>query len=184
MSHLSLSRAFSGFCALALTAGSAHADPVVFGPRDVPTLFYISKSDNRDRVDYGIRLDASCRPTSADAVFPYWRDLERTPVSVHTMGTFAAMAYGVASQRLEHKTESSVEEKIVLKQVDRPIWVTTSKSDDGHCKAVVRTKIGAVERAELTSIYVKLGGLLSVEYVDVQGRNPATGETISERIKR
>ena len=62
--------------------------------------------------------------------------------------------------------------------------MTTSKSEDGHCKAVVRTKIGAVEHAELFSIYVKLGGVLSVDYVEVKGRNPTTGEMITERIKR
>jgi hypothetical protein len=183
VSHPAFRRAFSGLCALALIAGSAHADPVTFGPKDVPTLFYIAKSNNRDRVDYGIRLDASCRPASADAVFPYWRELEKNPVSVHTMGTFAMFAYGVAAQRLERKTDTSAEEKLVLKQVDRPIWVTTSKAEDGRCKVVARTKIGAIERAELLSIYVKLAGPISVDYVDVKGRNPATGEMLSERIK-
>jgi len=156
---------------------------VAFGTNDVPTLFYISKSSNRDRVDYGIRLDASCRPAPPEAVFPYWRDLEKNPVIVHTMGTFAMMAYGVALQRLERKADTSAEQRLVLKQVDRPIWVTTSKAEDGRCKAVARTKIGAVDRAELLSIYVKLAGPLSVDYIDVKGRNPATGEMLSERIK-
>jgi len=167
-----------------LLAGTAHADAVTFGPNDVSTLFYIAKSNNRDRVDYGIRLDATCRPTTADAVFPYWRDLEKSPASVHTMGTFAMMAYGLAGQRIERKPDNTVEQRVVLKQVDRPIWVTASKADDGHCKAGARTKIGAVDRAELISIYVKLAGPLSVDYVEVKGRNPSTGETVVERIKR
>jgi hypothetical protein len=184
VSHPSFRRALSGLCSLALIAGTAHADPVVFGPNDVQTLFYIAKSNNHDRVDYGIRLDASCRPATAEAVFPYWRDLERTPVSVHTMGTLAMMAYGVAAQRLERKKSGAVVDWIALKPVSRPIWVTTAKAEDGHCKAIARTKIGAVEHAELLSMYVKLAGPVSVDYVDIKGRNPVTGEMLSERIKR
>lgn len=183
MSHTSFRRALSALCTLSLLAGTAYADPVGFGPTDVPTLFYIAKSNNRDRVDYGTRLDASCRPAAADATFPYWRDLERNPVSVHTMGMFARMAYGFAAQRVEHQADGAVVQKLVLKQMNRPIWVTTARAEDGHCKAIAWTKIGGVDRAELISIYVKLAGALSVDYVDVKGRNRETGEMLSERIE-
>ena len=61
--------------------------------------------------------------------------------------------------------------------------VTTVKAEDGHCKALAWTKIAGVERAELISIYVKLSGALSVDYVDVKGRNPSTGEILSERLR-
>lgn len=182
MSHTSLKRSVSALCTIAFVAGTAHAEPVAFGPTDVPTLFYIAKSNNRDRVDYGIRLDSSCHPTNSDATFPYWRDLEKEPVSVHTMGMFAKMAYGFAAQKVEHQADGAVVQKLVLKQVNRPIWVTTAKGDDGRCKAVAWTKINGVERAELISIYVKLAGALSVDYVDIKGRNRATGEIITERI--
>src|SRR5205814_1024443 len=109
--------------------------------------------------------------------------LEQTPANVHTLGTMAAMAYGVAAQRLDRVADAYADQKLILKQLDRPIWVTTSKGENGGCKALVRTRIGAVEFAELMSIYVKLGGLFSVDYVDVKGRNPATGEIFVERIK-
>ena len=156
-----------------------------FGPNDIATLFYIAKSNNRDRVDYGIRLDTHCRPARAEAVFPYWRELEKNPVDVHTLGTFATMAYGVAAQRLERKTDQFADVQLLLKQVDRPIWVTTTTGENGQCKALVRTKIKGVQFAELESIYVKLGGgpFSVVDYVDVKGRNPATGEKLVERIK-
>jgi hypothetical protein len=173
----------SALCALALVAGTAYADPIAFGPTDVPTVFYIAKSNNRDRVDYGLRLDASCHPTASDATFPYWRDLEKEPVSVHTMGMLAKMAYGFAAQKTEHQPDGAVVQRLVLKQMDRPIWVTTAKGEDGHCKAVAWTKIGGVERAELISIYVKLAGALSVDYIDVKGRNRTTGEVLTEHIK-
>ena len=178
-----LGRALAGLSACALIAGTAHADPVAFGPNDVQTLFFIAKSNNRDRVDYGMRLDATCHPVGSDPVFPYWRDLEQSPASVHTLGTMARLAYGVSSQHVEKKTDASTEHKVALKQVDRPIWVTASKAEGGRCKVVARTKIGSVDRAELVSIYVKLAGPMSVEYVEVKGKNPTTGEPLVERIK-
>jgi Domain of unknown function (DUF4833) len=183
VSHSSYRRALSWLCALPLIAGTAHADPVAFGPTDVPTVFYIAKSNNRDRVDYGTRLDEGCHPASTDATFPYWRDLERSPASVHTMSMFARMAYGFSAQHIEHQADGAIVQRLVLKQMSRPIWVTTAKTEDGHCKAIAWTKIAGVDRAELVSIYVKLAGPLSVEYVDVKGRNRATGELLAERIK-
>jgi hypothetical protein len=185
MSHTSFRRALSALCAIALIAGTAYADPVAFGPTDVPTVFYIAKSNNRDRVDYGVRLDGSCHPSGSDATFPYWRDLEKDPANanVHTMGMFAKMAYGFSAQKVEQQSDGAIVQKLVLKQMNRPIWVTTAKSEDGHCKAIAWTKVAGLERAELISIYVKLAGALSVDYVDVKGRNRATGEIVTERIK-
>jgi hypothetical protein len=183
VSQTSFRTALSGLCALTLITGTAYADPVAFGPTDVATVFYIAKSNNRDRVDYGVHLDANCHPTSSDATFPYWRDLEKDPANVHTMGMFAKMAYGFAAQRTEHQSDGAVVQKLVLKQMNRPIWITTAKGEDGRCKAIAWTRIAGLDRAELTSIYVKLSGPLSVEYVDVKGRNRATGEVLTERIK-
>ena len=61
--------------ALAMTVGGdARAEAIVFGPRDVETVFFVTKSSDRNRVDYGIRLSERCAPVNDDAMFPYWRD--------------------------------------------------------------------------------------------------------------
>lgn len=174
-----------GLCSavLASSATPADADETMFGPHDIETLFYIAKSNNRDRVDYGMRLDAACRPASADAVFPYWRNLEHRPVTTHSLGIFARMAYGVSIQETARTTSMGADHGLRLKQVDRPIWVTTSRAADGHCSALVRSKIAGVENAELISIYVKLSGPFSVEYVDIKGRNLATRQPLLEHLK-
>src|SRR5689334_14951358 len=65
--------------AILAPAGAARAGEVAFGAHDVPTVFFISKSDDRNRVDYGIRLDASCAPLNDDAMFLYWRVFEGAP---------------------------------------------------------------------------------------------------------
>lgn len=38
--------------------------------------------------------------------------------------------------------------------------------------------------AQLLSVYAKLAGLMSVEYIDVIGKSLETGAPVAERIKR
>src|SRR5262249_3023296 len=148
------------------------------------TLFFISKSDDRNRVDYAMRLDANCAPAGEDPVFPYWREFEGSPpVRTKPMGAFSKLGYGISAQRTLRRTPTGSEHVIPLRQVQRPLFITTTKGADGHCSALVRTKIGAVEYAELRSIYVKLSGPLSVAYVDIKGQNLATRQPLQERLR-
>jgi hypothetical protein len=167
------------------SAGVAHAAAPSFGPRDIPTLFFIAKSDDRNRVDYGMHLDSHCAPAKEDAVFPYWREFEHSPpVRTHSLGMFEYLAYGVSRQETLRRSPAGSEYALKLKQVDRQIWVTVSKAEDGRCTALVRSTIAGIKYANLLSIYVKLSGPLSVAYVDVKGKNLETGQLIVERIRR
>ncbi len=174
---------------LALAAGSsashlAWASATTFGPHDIQTLFYIAKSNGPDRVDYGMRLDENCGPAKRDAVFPYWREFDHgQSARVHSLGFMASMAYGVSEQQMVHRRPDGSDYQIRLKQVDRPIWVTTWKNSDGSCTALARSPISGVRYAELLSIYVQLSGPISVSYVDVKGKNLDTGKALVERIQ-
>lgn len=156
-----------------------------FGANDVETLFFISKSDDRNRVDYGIRLDTHCAPYREEPVFPYWREFEPPPpVRTKPMGAFSRLGYGISVQKVLERTTTGGELAIKLKQVDRTIYVTTNRGANGRCSALVRTKIGSVGYAELVSIFVKLSGPLSVSYIDIKGKDLATGKAIEERLRR
>lgn len=166
-------------------AGDARASAVQFGPNDVETVFFISKSDDHNRVDYGIHLTEHCAPTNDDAVFPYWREFENSPpVRTHTLGMLEYVPYGFSEQRLVHRTLTGGDQLVRLKQLARPILVQTKKEADGHCTAVARARIAGVEGAILTSVYAKLAGIASVDYVDVHGKNPQTNADIVERITK
>jgi len=87
------------------TAGDARADTIQFGSHDIETVFFISKSDDRNRVDYGMRLTEHCAPMNDDAVFPYWREFENSPpVRTHSLGMLEYVPYGFSEQRLVHRT--------------------------------------------------------------------------------
>jgi hypothetical protein len=165
-------------------AGDARADAVSFGPHDVQTVFFISKSDDRNRVDYAIHLTDHCAPTGDDAIFPYWHEFEFNPPHTHTLGMLEYVPYGFSEQRLVHRTQNGGDQFVRLKQLERPILVTAKKEADGSCSAIARARIGGVEGAQLVSVYVHLTGPLSVDYIDIHGKNLATGADLTERVHK
>ena len=180
------SRRFAGMLAGALAlapAANAQASEIKFGAHDIQTTFFISKSDDRNRVDYGMRLDVNCAPSGEEAVFPYWRDLEEAPVRVHDLSLLDRIAFGIGEQRTIARTETGGEYAIRLKQVDRLIEITTKKEPNGSCSALTRSIIGG-KKAELVSVFAKLGGIASVDYLDVFGKSLKTGALFTERITR
>ena len=166
---------------LLLLVACAGRSPAELKPRDIATVFFISKSDDRNRVDYGMRLDENCVPL-ANAVFPYWREFEPKE-RTHPLGTFEHRAYGIAVQRLVSRNPTGAEYLVKLKQLDRPITITTSKASDGACVAVAYTQIDNVGSAEFSHAFAQLGGFLSVDYVEIRGRDTRTGTRVAERIK-
>jgi hypothetical protein len=163
------------------------AEPKFF-PFDVRTVFYISKSDDRNRVDYGIHLDDRCAPYKDEAVFQYWREFENSPpVRIHTLGIFEYIPYGISEQRIISRTPTGGAVAIKLRQFSKsPIGIVTKKESDGHCSSQARTIINGKD-CELTYVYVKLarGGFVpSVDYVDVHGKDSDTGKDVEERLRR
>jgi hypothetical protein len=158
-------------------------DKPAIGPYDIPTLFFINKSDDKNRVDYGIRLDADCVPSKKNAMFHYWREFENAPpVRTHELNLLDRFAYGIADQRLIGRTASGSEYYFRLKALRRELYVQTTKGPDGRCTALVSAALAGQERAEVLSAYVKLRRPMSVEYVEIHGKDRSTGQTLSERI--
>ena len=181
-----LSTALVAF-SLLLPSHALARDPK-FSAFDVQTVFYISKSDDRNRVDYGIHLDASCAPVGDDAVFQYWREFERSPpVRVHGLGMFEYIPYGISEQRTISRTSSGGSHTIKLRQLDKMlIRVVSQKGADGRCSAEARTVISSKE-CVLIFAYVKLrkGGLApSVDYIDLHGRDVSTGQEVLGRLQK
>jgi hypothetical protein len=176
-----VSKALAAFTTVA--ASSAQASDPDFGPNDIPTVFFFSKSDDRNRVDYGLRLDASCQPVGDEPLFPYWREFE-PPVDppgsrTHSLKFFEYAAYGVSEQRIK-KLEAKTEITVKLKAYPREIVITVEKGPDGKCVVTPRSVIAGSPNVELVSAYIKLKSGWSVEYVEVKGRRDGKG--VAERL--
>jgi hypothetical protein len=170
--------------AVTLTAAAAGAVYPVWGPHDVPTTFFIAKSDDRNRVDYGMRLDAHCAPVSDDAMVLYWHEFEPPPPPrTHGLNFLDQRGYGIAAQRAVKREENGGDYVLRLRQVGRPIGIASHRGADGRCTTIARTTING-KTSELSSIYVKLSGPFSVDYIDIRGRSFTDGKPVSERLKR
>lgn len=162
----------------------AAAGEVTFGPFDIQTVFFIDKSDDHNRVEYGLRLDASCVPVGKTPVFLYWREFEPPPpVRVKKSGMLDQVGYGIAEQRLIKQSAEGTVLYMELKQVRRPILVTIQKDANGRCTALPRMTIAGVPDVEFLSAHITLAGFLRVAHIDLLGRDSATAAAITERLR-
>lgn len=178
-------RALLPFAVAMTIGGDARADAIAFTPHDVETVFFVTKSSDRNRVDYGIHLSEHCAPINDSAMFPYWREFEASPpVRTHSLGFLDYIPFGFSEQRLVHRSRMGGDQFMRLKQLPRPMVVTSKMELDGYCSAVARMRIASAEGAILTSIYAKLASAITVEYIDIHGKHPLTGADIIERVYR
>ncbi|HNN93214.1 MAG TPA: DUF4833 domain-containing protein [Pseudomonadota bacterium] len=172
---------------LAIGAGRAEARGVPsFGPHDVQTVFFIDKTDDHNRVDYALRLDAECVPQGKEPLFPYWRVFENAPpVRTLNLGWWEYVAYGLSEQKIVTRSPGSVLLRVQLKQFARPIDVLVRRGEDGLCTTQAKTTIASQEGIEFISVHVTLSKVIKkVLFVDVFGRKPESGEAVSERMSR
>lgn len=168
-----------------LSPATAEAEEIRFAQNDVPTVFFINKSDDHNRVDYAMRLNADCNAATQEAVFQYWREFESSPpVRTHGLNALERVAYGISEQHVIRNEGKRDEHTIRLKQLPRPITIVTEKGADGKCSAYAKVSINGAE-SRLVNVYVKLGGFLSsVQYVEIHGKNLTTNAAVMERVKK
>lgn len=168
-----------------LFASAALAD-VDFAASDVPTVFFISKSDDRNRVDYGIRLDATCRPARSPMVV-YWREFEGTSAGrvTHGLNLFEGPVYGVGTQRvLEERPDGATLQIDIRALASRRIEVRTGPGTTTPCTASAILEIGGVP-AILENVHLTLGDSPgSLRFADIHGHALEGGRAVTEHIVR
>lgn len=179
---IALSLAAAG--GLALAAGVALAD-VSFGPHDVPTVFFVSKSDDDNRVDYGIRLDARCHPASTSPMTVYWREFEdgRQGRVTHGLNLLEVPAYDAADQQVLERRDAGATLSLTIRALRaRAITILTRPGVSQRCQAEARMRIGGVE-AILDHVHLTLDGPGVVRHADMFGATP-DGREVTERVRR
>src|ERR1700722_1857962 len=94
--------------AVAASAGS----PVPAGSS--VAVFSIAKSENKNQVQYVIRVDDHCAPVGPAPVSAYWRMLEKGPAETAPILAREVRAYGLASQAVVGKDASGGQTRVVL----------------------------------------------------------------------
>jgi hypothetical protein len=148
---------------------------------DVPSAFYVSKSENRNQVHYAVRLDDQCAPATAAPVHPYWRMLERDAHATEPLLSREVPAYGIAEQSIVSRGERGGVVRVVLRALpSRPLLLTTFASGQ-TCAASASLVIGGTP-ATLTSIHVQLKWPWGVDYLLLTGRALNDGHVVSEHL--
>lgn len=165
--------------ALACLVAVPVAADVEFGPHDVRTIFYISKSDDRNRVDYGIRLDATCRPQGGQPIYAYWHRFEPNQPTFGDLNGMDERAYGITRQHVRSATPTSTWLEMYLRGFQEQrflILVQRDRSERCHARAMLTID---EHDSFLEHIHVTLG-MIGVDRVTLHGRDAQSGAERTE----
>lgn len=161
--------AAAAFLACIFVPCSARADGTL------TSVLFVSKSENKNQVHYGVHLDDHCAFSSGTPVFAYWRMLERGPNATEPLLPREQRGYGIAKQEVAGDTV-----RVTLRALPtRPITIHVSRAPDGTCTASAQTVIAGV-LAKLFNVHIALG-FLRVDHLLLTGW-AATGQVVRERL--
>jgi len=169
--------------ALAVLASthSGLADPAV--PRDLydPTsVFLVAKSENKNQVHYGVKLDEACNVVGTNPLYGYWRMLEKKG-EIEPILSREVRAYGLdPAQRIEKAGDATTIYARLNAIPDRLLRVTVVRTA-GRCQAQATMSIAGTD-AHLRLIYIRLAWPFGVDYVLLRGSRMADGHSVEEKI--
>jgi len=132
-------------------------------------LFTIAKSENKNQVQYAIRVDDRCAPLGNVPVFAYWHMLEQGPERTEPLLDREQPAYGLYSQSVTTLSGSGGKVRIALRAVStRPIEIETWRDPKGECRGSATLLIAGI-MARLFNVYAKLRWPFGIESLLLQG---------------
>jgi len=171
-----LSALLAGAPIASLSSGTAGAE----GVRDVP-VFSISKSENKNQVQFAVRLDSHCVPVGERPVFAYWRMLEKGPTVTEELLACEQPAYGIEAQAVGARGEGEGSIELRLRALtDRRITVRSYRAEAG-CAARAETAIEGV-LANLYNVHALLRWPFGVERIYVSGWAADDGRLLRETV--
>ncbi len=146
-------------------------------------VFTISKSSNKNQVQYAIRVDAQCAPAGSTPVIAYWKMLETGPAATAPLLEREVPAYGTATEQVLPAAGGAGQVRITLNAVpDRALVVETFRQS-GRCFALATTTIGGAP-AHLFDVYVRLNWMSQVKYLLLEGWSMDGKAVVREMLER
>jgi hypothetical protein len=169
-----------GIVAVGLAAAAtASAEPITGLTAEIPDALVITKSSNKNQVNYAVEVDAACAPKGPAPVRAYWRMLEHGAGATEPLREDEARAFGIARQAV-HPGPGSQDIDVVLRGMPaRALTIRTWRSPAGTCASSVNMTIAGVP-ARVANVYVQQT-LFGVAYVLLTGYSP-TGAVLRERV--
>jgi hypothetical protein len=149
---------------------------------DVP-LFTISKSENRNQVQYVVRVDEHCAPLSDAPVWAYWKMIELGAARTAPLLGRELPAYGAKGQSIVERRPEGARIRLVLRAMpSRAIDVETGRSAAGTCAATCTMTIAGAP-ARLFDVYAKLKWPAGVDCLLIQGWSLDGTHVVTEQVK-
>jgi len=149
--------------------------------RDVGSVFFVAKSENRNQVHYGIALDRDCLPAGPAPVFAYWRMRERGPLATEPLLSREVPAYGIAEPQRVTRGDAGGRVVFRLNALPRRMIAIDAGPEGGQCVATARVMI-AGSAAALTDVFVQLRWPFGVDHLELSGRALSDGRVVRERL--
>jgi hypothetical protein len=166
--------------ALVLVAVVPRASFAALGEAPSAPLFSISKTENRNYVQFAERLDPACAPAESAPVYAYWRMLERGPAAVEALLPIEQPAYGVASQTVIERSPGHGLVSVTLRALPTtPLLVESRRGANGACEASARTSIAGVD-ARLFNVHAVLRWPFGIAHLLVSGWSLADGHPVRD----
>ena len=159
------------------------AEQVTFGPHDVHSAFYVSKSENKNEVHYGVHLDADCRPQGTGPVFAYWKRLKKGVRVDEPLIGMGMRVYSASEDQTVTITPTGGRVVMYVKALERlPVDVRIAKGKDG-CSVVPYVVLKG-EKARLSYAFLQLGMFgITVKHIDVWGVRESDRRKVTERFR-
>ena len=119
------------------------------------SIFYISKSDNGNQAHYRIQLDNNCSPIRKKPVDVYWRMENGT---TEELLQIEEPAYGIANQSISRNTVTIEINGLKNRNINKPITVTSFRSNNGICQVKTVTTINK-KQTNLLRVHISLSNV-------------------------
>jgi hypothetical protein len=174
--------AAAGCLLIAVVGPAAEAEPNAGAPQGSPTpLFSISKSENRNQVQYVIRLDDHCAPAGDAPVYAFWRMLEKGGTTEGLLPR-EQKAYGIASQAVVERGVEGGKVRVALNALPaRPIVVETRRHN-GVCVALSTVSIDGAP-AHLYNVHARVKWPFGLDYLLLQGWSMDGSRVVREKLE-
>jgi Domain of unknown function (DUF4833) len=161
---------------------TAEAQVVAAAAGEVP-LFTVSKSENKNIVQYSLRVDRQCTPIALSPVFAFWRMLEEGPNRTEALLAREVKAYGITSQVVTEQRADGGKVRLVLNAVPkRTIAIETNRMPDGKCVARSMVPVDGTP-AYLYNVYIRLKWLFGVDYLQLSAWSIDGSHVVTEKLR-
>ncbi|NJL80811.1 MAG: DUF4833 domain-containing protein [Richelia sp. SM2_1_7] len=114
------------------------------------SIFFISKSDNRNQVHYGVKTNPDCSLKTSQPVKPYWILANGR---IEDLETFEVPAFGIANQSVSENKVVMEINGLKNRKIPKEITIQANRTANQDCQISAFTTING-KKTQLTRVHI------------------------------